>query len=248
MRSLQDVLRNCFIDVTWGYGYRHASESAQSGEKYMVIPLNGDALEVPVFALHTLLSNSYANTKDVDALVVQIDYAGSVSTYKSLDARFRDTMAITYGSTRLLKLDNNGSDIYYSTCGTVFNKDFEPIMMLTWEFTKDTSEMGEEEMPYRWKFARPILRIAPEVLKKSNPVERYIVNRILSTIVDVGCTIYPPYRTINGMFVSPDISFRAKVIIDENPFKLREVDKPSISTTNESLLAIAYEHIEELVK
>jgi hypothetical protein len=247
MRSLQDILRNCFTDITWSYGYRNTTEDALNSVEYMVIPLNKDILEVPVFALHALTCSSYLDTVKADTLAVKIDYMGSISVYKSLDARVRDIMSMGYGDTRLIKLDSSGSDVYYGTCGAIFDKDFNPVMLLTWEFTKETCE--ETDIPYKWKFSRPVLRISPEVLKKSNTVERYIVNRILGSIVNTECRIYTPYSIRNGMFINPEHSdFTAKVIIDRNPFQMKEVDRPSISTDNKDLLAIASEHIEEIVR
>jgi hypothetical protein len=66
----------------------------------------------------------------------------------------------------------------------------------------------------------------------------------------LGATVYTPSTYGFGNFIeSSCFSFEhVKIEIDECPFVIRSTDVPSISVTNEDLLQLAADHIDEILQ
>ena len=141
---------------------------------------------------------------------------------------------------------DNDENPYYTTWGAIFNKDYIPVMMLTWELEK---EPLPDNTDFQYKFTRPVLRLAPEVFRKSNAVEKYIVNKVIPEILTLDGLNFPFREGLHGFYkhdygeVVPDV----KIIVEYCPFRLSSVDMPSISTTNKDLLNIALDNLDEVI-
>ena len=120
--------------------------------------------------------------------------------------------------------------------------------MLSWELKKIYRD--DEQDPFRYKFIRPILRVAPEVfINKSNTVERFIINQIIPTALSVIYLSSPIFhRSMLYESNSSNCDTKVKVLIEKIPFIIKETDVPSISTTNEELLGTALNYIDEIVE
>lgn len=247
MRDLSSTLRFCFEDLTSCVSMNISTRSTTNTDpKYMTISLIGNTLEIPLLALSSLESGYKQNS---DVIVASLNTSGRVSRYKSLEAGLKDTIVSDVRTYDLIQLPTKESEPkYYATCGAIFDKHFMPVMIMSWEFEKVSME--NEELPFKLKFIRPILRISPNVVvSKSNTVERFIVNKVLTSALSLyGC--YRPY--MNGTTLFDNSSYndtqKIKVIIDQLPFDITSTDVPSIDTTNEELLQVALDNIDELVQ
>ena len=245
MTDLESLLKRAIECNSYGYGYRSSTAVAISNRStFMVMPLTEEKFELPVFALNDFTHVTHPNPRSIESLVAKLEYQGHTSTYKSLDARIRNLFLTPYRENRLCKLDAVGDEVYYITLGAIFDRNFNPIMMFTWEIEKKYEDNGQ----YYLSLERPILRVDPEIyVSKRTPVERYIVNKIIPKSLGIH-TIYRPYTRINTLFKGNDwTSSEVKVIIDKNPFILKHPDTPSISTTNRDLLDVALNNIEEVI-
>lgn len=242
MRDLQYVIGDCFSGggVSRCYNsYNNLREN--SNTKYFIIPIK-DSFNIPVFALSALKG-------DTDSIVAQLQDLQVRTTYKSLDTGIRDTISFNFKYNKLAKLPTKvGEPTYYGTYGAIFDKDFTPIAMIMWEMEKKYSTSEESSYPFKYKFVKPILRVSPIVfINRSNTVERYIINKIIPAALEKDIVYAPNNRdsrfisTYNGLHLKVEISYFSD-------FTLRKVNVPSISTTNENLLEVALDNIEEIVE
>lgn len=247
MANLESTIRSCYEDIGRAPHSYCNCEIPIAKTIYMTIPVTEDKFEVPLFALDYLVRIS---DSDMDLLAVTLESIGKKSYYKTIDASIKAYLGTDLHSYHLIKLPTKeGESKYYCSHGAIFDEDFIPVMLMTWEMEK--VESSSADCPYKLKVLRPILRISPKVvLYKSNSVERYIINRILPSSLAL-YHIYNPYvrgcskLELNGY---GDKSFKVKVIIENIPFELKKPDTPSISTTNEELMKVALDNLEEIAQ
>lgn len=252
MRDLKTALSYCFECVaadTYNIG---RSISFTDKSSYMLIPVTGDSIEIPTMAMYSLptLENKILQKEPIDALVINLNNNGGYSSFKSVSASIRDAFTVLYKNAHLRKLVTVGEPekTYYGTYGAIFDDNFKPIVMLSWELKKIYRD--DEQDPFRYKFIRPILRVAPEVfINKSNTVERFIINQIISTALSINYLSSPScHRSVIYESNSTNCNTKVKVLIEKIPFIIKETDVPSISTTNEELLDTALNYIDEIIE
>lgn len=244
MINLKDVIKRCFDGYSLDFHFIR-DEDAVRNFLYMNVPVYKESFEIPVFLLEKLsLSNSPAAS--IDSFTVHLNNIGAESTYKSLPLKVRDVLQTKFKDMRLTKisLDTQG-DNYYGTCGAIFNKDFLPIMIMSWRIEK--FQQDNADRPFIYKFVQPILRISPSVfIDKNDSVKRNIINQIIPNALD--CECHNPTVYNNPLFENSYRYFNVKVDIDNFPFSFSKVCAPSVSTTNEELLSVALDHIDEVVE
>lgn len=250
MRDLKTAISYCFECVAADNYSISRSISFTDKSSYMLIPVTGDNIEIPTMAIYSLptLENKILQKEPIDALVVNLNNNGGYSSFKSVSASIRDAFTVLYKNAHLRKLVTVGDPekTYYGTYGAIFDENFEPIVMLSWELKKIYRD--DDQDSFRYKFIRPILRVAPEVfINKSNTVERFIINQIIPTALSVTYLSSPIFHR-SMVYESNSGNCKVKVLIEKIPFIIRETDVPSISTTNEELLGTALNYIDEIVE
>lgn len=249
MRDLKSTLTRCFECIGADFWGPTSTLRYTDKSSYMVIPISSENIEIPVMALSmSTMENQIRAKGDLDAIVVNLNNIGGYTMYKSASAAIRNVFSTVYCNVHLRKIMSVGDTEkkYYGTYGAIFDENFKPIVMLSWEM-KRVHQDGENN-PIKFKFIRPILRVAPEVLiNKSNVIERFIINQIIPTSLTLNYISSPScYKTT--IYEGNDRDEKVKVIIEDSPFIVREADVPSVSTTNEELLDIASNYIDEVVE
>lgn len=249
MRDLETAISYCFENSDSSNYSLNRGISFTNKSSYMLIPVTGDNIEIPTMAMYSLyqVAEKITNKKPIDTIVINLENTGGYTTYKSVEACFRDAFRTSYQNTRLRKLITVGNPekTYYGTYGAIFDETFKPIVMLSWELKKIYRDDGQ----FRYKFIRPILRVTPEVfINKSNTVERFIINKLIPTTLSLTRIYSPIYSSIIYETNSGDCNLKAKVLIEDCPFVIKETDVPSVSTTNEKLLNTVLNYIDELVE
>lgn len=250
MRDLKTTLSYCFECVAADTYSISRSISFTDKSSYMLIPVTGDNIEIPTMAMFSLptLENKILQKESIDALAVNLNNNGGYSTFKSVSASIRDAFTVLYKNAHLRKLVTVGDPekTYYGTYGAIFDENFKPIVMLSWELKKIYRD--DEQDPFRYKFISPILRVAPEVfINKSNTVERFIINQIIPTALSITYLSSPIFHR-SMIYESNSGNCKVKVLIEKIPYIIKETDVPSISTTNEELLGTALNYIDEIVE
>lgn len=252
MRDLKTAISYCFECVASDAYSINRSVSFTDKSSYMLIPVTGDNIEIPTMAMYSLptLENKILQKEPIDALVVNLNNSGGYSSFKSVSASIRDAFTVLYKNAHLRKLVTVGDPekTYYGTYGAIFDENFKPIVMLSWELKKIYRD--DEQDPFRYKFIRPILRVAPEVfINKSNTVERFIINQIIPTALSITYLSSPEFYNCKIYDSnSYNCNTKVKVLIEKIPFIIKEADVPSISTTNEELLGTALNYIDEIIE
>lgn len=247
MDRLASIISNCYSEYSYNHNYRQHSSIIPTGETvYMEVPRTSGPVEIPAFAVASFLESKVK----ADKTVITLEEANIISTYAAMDAKIRDAISMPYthmfsgSSAGMIKIITGDFDnpYYYGTQGVLFDKNFHPVMMMSWII----EEAEEEDNPsIEYKIVRPLLRIDPGVIvRKSNAVERYIVNKILPTALSL---IYVSKPRLPNMRC-PGGNMHIKVELDECPFNIKRPSIPSVSTTNEMLLDIALENIDEIVQ
>lgn len=244
MRNLSSIIEHNYTDCLYYYSENDCFPPSVGKSLSMTISLTDNHIEVPVFAIHTLIKALQLNT---EAIVVTLNNIDRNTPYKALASSIRYALDSKYDSARLVRITPDGEEeAYYGTYGAIFNKDYIPVMMLTWEMEKMFSEDGAS---FKYKLTQPVLRIAPEVFHKSNAVERFIVNKVIPETLALNVE-WPSGECRTAFYrhnyteIPPDI----KAIIEFCPFSIKTVDIPSISTTNKDLLSIALDNLDELIQ
>lgn len=247
MDRLASIISNCYSEYSYNHNYRQHSTIIPNGETvYMEVPKTSGPMEIPAFAVASFLNSKVK----ADKIVISLKEPSIISTYAAMDAKIRDAISMPYSSmfsgsssgTIKIITGDSSNPCYYGTQGVLFDKNFNPIMMMSW-IIEETEE--EDNPSIEYKIVRPLLRIDPEVIiRKGNAVERYIVNKILPTALSLDYVNKPRLPNMR----CPGGYTHIKVELDKCPFPIKKVEVPSISTTNETLLDIALENIDEIVQ
>lgn len=250
MASLDSVINDIFEDsnrysqIRRQCYNRNTSNTPITVKKYMEIPIGSDVFELPLFAFEDF-KKMHQNKKIGDVIVASLFSCGQTSSYKSLDAIMKDVLS-TYFDRHLCKVQIPSSpNVYYATFGAVFDENFTPLMMLSWIMEREINEEGV--IKYRYK--KPLLRLNPyPYLNKEDALQKFICGRWMTTAL--GEVICAPtfYGCSSFLEQHGYLRFNLKIEIDECPFVIRGTDVPSISVTNEDLLQLATDHIDEILQ
>lgn len=182
-------------------------------------------------------------------IVITLEDSGAIGYYKTLDANMKDCL-LSGSRQHLIRIEIENNLHYYVTHGAVFDKDFNPVMMMSWTIEKIQSINAGEEDSYTYTLIRPIIRFSPSCFNKADSMQRYLVNKLLVKSLNKNIKLAYWGRDIISFFPQCDRQrregFTLKIEIDECPFSVREIEAPSISTTNESLIQLALDHIDEV--
>ncbi len=249
MRDLSYVIDNCYTNPTCtSRGYGHRLDGSKTS--FMVIPITGEIIEVPVFACD-ILRGSYKSefqNGNIDSIVVELGCQTFTSAYKSLDACIRDVLYTSCKPKDLVKfnIEDRDNPYYFGTKGAIFDRNLKPLMLMTWQIQRTIKKYDSGKELWEFRFLKPVLRIDPEIfVSKKNVVERYIANKI--TTKTLSLKIRNSF-TLSSISDYPLQTVSPKVIIDTCPFPLKEIDKPSISTSNEKLIKLALSNLEEMAE
>lgn len=231
---------------------------SNSNTKYMVIPIDEDNFEIPLFAMRTFVDTvNSGQDEGLSSIVAMLNTEDKEPNYVTVDRYMRDILEENIKSGRLVRCNvksGNNEFIYYGVHGAVFDYDFSPIMICSWQVEtflyENESPEGVIDCGIKYKFKRPILRVQPDVyLSKSDSMEKFIVNKMIAACLER--SVYPPH----GNYLGPKFvelprghSEFIKVELDTSPFVVKQTDTPSISTTNQQLLQIAIDHIDEIIQ
>ena len=251
-RTIESTYRAMYVS-TRGCERCYMRESSSVGKKkYMEIPISNDSFELPVFAIKNFVdltvNNADLSTDVITAMLYTLDRK---PRYKSIDRYMRDIILEKFTRDRLVKCEvKQGSEtiLYYGTHGAVFDKHFKPVMMCTWLMQRDW--LNEETRKY--KFVKPVFRIDPSCfINQADPMQRWITRK--AAAMGLSQVLEPPYDyDLNEAFYThtddPGHNQLSNLVVEvcECPFKIITADVPSISTTNESLLQLAIDHIDEI--
>lgn len=243
-----DQLHNCYYHR--GIGNYQAEEEKDT--LYMTIPIKGNTVEVPVFVINTFMDlvENHGIDDSPDEIAVSIKSEAFSSGYKSFDRCIKVSLSEDYKNSKLVLLEGkegNEKKAYYATKSALFDKDFKPLMMATWKLGKKDALQTLDLSGDKWFFEKPILRLTPEFyLSKYDNVGRFICKKMLPMIYDV-LLAAPSIHYYNSKFeVNYREEYKPSVIIDNIPFEMRKVDVPSITTTNQDLLKVALDNLEDI--
>jgi hypothetical protein len=251
-RDLGNAIERVFrgVGTRGGCRYWYSPGGEISGnKKYLEIPINEDVFEMPVFALEAFVNLTEDNRDlSTNAVTAMLYTLNKEPRYKSLDRYMRDIILEQFVNSRLVKCEvKQGTEniLYYATHGTVFDRCFNPMMMCSWLIEK----IGLNDTTRKYRFIKPILRINPDCyISQADPIQRWIAKK--AAVVGLSVPLARPFNfDLTGAFETSAVSEATDLTVEicKCPFKIKIADAPSISTTNEILLQIAIDHIEEVV-
>lgn len=221
--------------------------------KYMEIPLDQDIFELPLFAFWPFVNAIKCMDTQIPAIAVCLNTIGSAPNYKTVDRNMQDVLVSPFKSSRLAVLNVKQGEqnlTYYGTAGAVFDKDLRPLMVCSYQLERIKDTIMDTVT--RYKFLQLIMRVHPDVfLYKKTSMERFIVNKLMPICLENSFD-FPHLRQHDQTFIRPldydRHSVKVKVEICESPYLIHDVDTPSISTSNQQLLQLAIDHLDELIQ
>lgn len=218
---------------------------------YMIVPCKGDKVEIPVFLLRQFADYMEKRNLDEapDYLSVSLGSIGKASGYSSFDRIIRSVLQDDFTQHRLVKFQGKDGDnlhTYYGTKAALFDSDFTPLMICAWEMERKKVYQWNTDSIRNW-LTRPIMRISPHFfIEKQDNVGRFVNKKMLTALVQRNMST-PRWMPTDNVSYIWNARYTPKVVIDAIPFQLKKVDAPSISTTNDCLLQLASEHLNDIV-
>lgn len=239
--TIEDVLKRNFQD-TVRRGSRHFREEGDSEEYQLIIPIHDTTLlRIPCLALYWFESLLLTGGQNIEAFVVNLRHNGQSTYYKSTDAAMKDVLSSSYWQDKLIALPKkDGEPQFYGSRGLILNEYFNIVAIQYWEVERDYKE-GDRETKYYFK--RPVLCINPTLFHEPTTMERYITGKLLNKCCAIP-SVYSPYTHYRSI-VAYNSSYSIRIEIDESPFVVRKVERPSVSTTNANLLEIAMAYVND---
>ena len=233
------------------YGTRINIPDSNLPKLHMEIPINKKRFEVPTFAWDAFMSAIKKRLFDYDSIVVPLTSYDRIPRYKTMDRYMRDIILCDYSNNKLVKLDVKRFDKvvrpYFGCHGAIFDELLYPLMMCSWEIKRG---IGENGLP-SFTFIRPILRVSRGCfLCQDDAMKRWIVKKAMTACVVEKITTPIIRREEAPLFHNTVDNVGERVYpsltIEDSPFCFKKADTPSISTTNEGLLKIALDHLDEI--
>ena len=251
-RDLEEAIERVFRGNSSRIGCRYyysPRENISGNRKYLEIPINEDVFEMPLFALEAFV-NLTEDSRDLstNAVTAMLYTLNKEPRYKSLDRYMRDIILEQFASSRLVECEvKQGTEniLYYATHGAVFDSHFKPMMMCSWLIEK----VGLNDPTRKYRFIKPILRINPDCyISQADPMQRWIAKK--AAVVGLSMHLGRPFNyDLTTAFETSVASETTDLTVEicKCPFKIKTADVPSVSTTNDELLQIAIEQIDEVV-
>ena len=239
----RNTIRGMYVHPFYSYrsSYDVPEEYVRNITKFIEVPFS-ERFEIPVCLLYdfTNRDNRRIIGQEGVTLVKPLRTGNKQSRYKSIERAMQDALTMPFQDYLWTSLVKEGTEtiLYYVTNGMILNADLYPIMVASWEmeYTED-----------RLRYVRPVLRISPECfINTTGAMEKLIVRKILPVALQEKVPSY--LGGSEESCIETDSLLRPiKVEIENIPFCIKEVDTPSISTSNKALLQIGLDNLEELL-
>lgn len=255
MVNTADWMRRTFSTYTanecWNSSPVNIEKENEREYLYLMVPVKGKSVEIPVF-----LGNEYINLiehhepDDIpDYMAVRLESKAKQSRYSTFDRVIRSVLNENYTDSKLVRFTGKEEEgnVYYGTKSALFDKDFNPLMLCTWQIKVENVAHTGDIPIFKRIFKKPILRIAPQFYTgKYDSVGRFVCKKMLTTLLDM--SVYPPkayYYSTKFKYTSAS-NCHPKVVIDSFPFEIRKVSCPSISTTSQELRKVVLDNLEDV--
>lgn len=149
------------------------------------------------------------------------------NAYKTIDSNMKWCIACppltetTKGAMRIEATRGNTSVNYYIARGLIADSNMVPVVTMSHIIEYDTPAI---------KCIKNLVRIDPVCFQKNDTMQKWIINKLLKTLVDMQST----ERTL------------LSIVIEPNPFKLTTHDTPDALTTREDLIQCVEEHLDDI--
>ena len=242
MRDLSSTVYTIYTGSYSRYYNRIEINTLPKDETFLVFTL-GDTFKIPAFAVETVQTMWHENqiTDDPVDLVLPISDRVALSPYKSLDANMRHSLyAKVPGLVKVTVKKGQENIDYYVTHGMVLDATFEPILLCMLEGVKKVPVNEEKTCLSIEKIA---MYLKTDIFTgKADPMERFLANKLPTVFLDQ--TIDGP--RYSGFIVNdPPQEF---IVSSSFPLKHIHPKTPSQTITNEELLKVALDHIDDTLQ
>jgi len=244
LNSITERIFECRVNASDdGLVYMHKDQLHRKDGAQMEIPVGKPVFEIPLFLFNKAFS-SLSNNPKVSTLVAELYTKGRKPSHKTVSRFMCDVLITHYPSMRFIDLEvKQGEDTikYYGTYGAVFDTNFEPLMMCSWEM-----ERLQVDGNTVFSYLRPIIRIHPDCfLNQHNSMEKFLAKKFINTALT---TLVNDVPIKNELFTITERTRAYPVVeIGASPFAITKVIPPPVTISNQDLLQVARDHIEEII-
>ena len=192
---------------------------------FMEIPNEDRFAEIPaVINWRDIIQDTYRNKTIILPLKSHCRVGNS---YKTIDSTMKWCIAChpltetTKGAMRIEATKGDISVDYYIARGLITDSNMVPVVTMSHIIKYDTPAI---------KCITNLVRIDPVCFQKNDTMQKWIVNKLLKTLVDMQSTERTPLS----------------IVIEPNPFKLTTHDTPDVLTTREDLMQCVEEHLDDI--
>jgi hypothetical protein len=125
---------------------------------------------------------------------------------------------------------------YYATGGLITDSEFNPILIAGWQLSREWTENK-----YMYKVIKPFFKISPTVLEQKDSMQNFIVKKMIPELF-VDTLSRPSFPNTDshtsGYFINVEIGKDIPIA--------KVVDKPSISLSNDALIQLAINTINNM--
>ena len=245
-RTLNDSLLNLLQGSNY-CTYSYSNTPLSEKKVFLTIPLNTEIIELPVLVLPKFQDAVWrTQINQYSSIAIALQDYGNAPYYSTLDRILRDTLIAPFKDSKLHKVEvkQGGETItYYVSRGAIFDDNYTPILMLSWELEKQNIS-EDNNIPYQLR--RMIVRVSPDCyLNKTDPMRRAIANRIINLVLnDRDVT---RWVTCDGLISRAHRKLKVVVEIANCPFNITHPKDPLPDTSNKEIASVALNHIEEIV-
>lgn len=244
MNALERTIDRLFSSSSGSHAYMLADRVVRDMRKirYLTIDVSKDEVEMPLVAFHDFSDiarrSQAGGTNLPDEIVVALRAGKRKAAYKSIESQLREVLICDVRDDNLVAIKVEGcQEPYYGAKGLLFDPHFHPIFLCTWKMEKVECEGGK-----KLRQKKAMIYIDKDCfIRKGNAVERFISGKFPTTAL--GCFL--PTERYRG-FIPCNQDIGPEVIIGKIPFDFRPIVSPSINTTNEELIAVALNNIDEI--
>lgn len=244
--QLSTILHNSQVSP-----YSHLSRNSYSYDD----PLNythifeipfADGIEVPFFII-SLYNKFFFNKlydKGFKNIAIPLFRAYKFMRYRTLPANFKDCFSSAF-SLYGLKMLTNEPKGYYASPGIIFDSDYKALCAFTVK-----THFYDKDGHLQLEYVDPLFRVAPEAFfNKNDNVCKFIRNSLIPYMLDLDTSVWVPNNTGNNSYtydrnycpiVCPHVDIGS---IGLNIFPVSE---PSISVTNDTLLKVVSDNLEDI--
>lgn len=194
--------------------------------KFWVLPYKDREIELPICLITNFTTELPQKDTNIVIPLYKIQYGEPYASGSTVLSHLFDNNFVQGGVAPLYCYKENNQCFHYGTFGAVFDEDFTPEFICSWQI-----HIGDNN---RLNLVTPIIRFSPSLFQKKDSISTTLCNTVFKNVIG------KKVRNSETCYYQ-----NLKVIIEDWPYPLLTPKKPDINTTDEELKQILLDNVGE---